>query len=467
MKIHDLREAIKSGKIVKIVEGVASQNLATFGTFLKYVQNEDLKEVLASHFKATSKQIVTLGEFTERIDNILQLPGNRTLITSLKIVAPNSTAKRENAPEAFFVLELHVPEEERPVIEVDDELWQETLELVQKELPDLLDQDPLDISLPVWLWQLGIIDENNPPLEGARKKLFSEATQLWKESKPSESFVKINVIARAIQFSKLRYRVQHDAIKVAVSGRNKPEDLPVKLLKNGDVEYTEYCLGEKEKKPLTLYHYMALFDLLLRMFRTMEIKNQFAVAKSNQKIPAKYRKMVITNETIKEKLEVNDYEATRIKKAIYELSQLVIIFNTRDGARVGILPIRRRGFFEKSDEKIDFFEIDTIFLYNGEHFIPMIPNSFKRLHELPASGRTKEFATNVFLYLLEKRNFKTNKCFISARSFSKKFPNAYAKSRRWSELHRKIGEVLQMFYEHRLIKAFRECGDHYEVGMRN
>ncbi|MCD6551378.1 hypothetical protein, partial [Thermotoga sp.] len=471
MKLQDVKREIKNGRVVKITENEDFQYLATYGTFAKYTQNDTLKEVLASHLKNQSDRIVTLEEFGSEVRKALQLPkfdlGLRILHSddapksyaylikffsiSIHPASKSQPANVHSTPSP--IVELHIPADKIAAIKVDDELWNDTLETVKKYLLDLIDQDPYDLSLLFWLWRFGIIDEKKLPVENKRKELFHQyLDEYWKEFAPSDSSIKIDLITRMLQFRKLRYRVQHDTIKIAVSGRKKPEDTWVELLKDGHVVNVQYYLGKQEKKPLGLYHYIALFDLILRMIRTGEIKGRlFGVAKSNQKLPkGSLNVPIITNELIREKLGVNDYEATRIKNAIYDLSKLVIAFTTKDGTKKGIYPLVPRYFEyvgEETDENcVDYFELDSIFLYNGKNFVPMIPNSFVRLHNLSTSSRSKEFITNVFLYLLQTRNFKSNKCFISARSFSKVFPNAYAKSRRWSVLNQRLKEALQLLY---------------------
>ena len=463
MRLKDVKKAIKDGKIVVLRDSspFSGTKIATVGTFITCIKDKDIREILSERFKASKNEIVSWGEFGWEAEKKLNQSffgiavDNDEDIDKLEALVAGAVSNIKEKER--FWLTFRFQKEQLIHVNIAD-IWQEVVEEVQKNLMDLLDLDP--VNLPFELLYLGLVDEKKLPLERKWKKYFQIAVAHAKGVR-KEPLME-HIVLQVLRLKRRRYTVLHDAIKLAVRGMSRDdENLPIKLLQDGNIARIDYYLGEEEKRPLSTYHLVALFDLLLAMIHSNEIQARFAIAKKGVK-----GESVITNELIKSKLGVSDYQASLIKKALYELSSLVIVFETKDGSRAGIFPIRRIGFIENSDDKLDFFEVDRILLHNGKYFVPLIPNTFVRLLKALPS-RTSELGSKVLLYLLETRNFETNKCFMSARSFSKKFPNSYAERRRWAELHRVLGQILQALYEERIVRDFRDFGEYFEVEVRS
>ncbi|WP_165146741.1 hypothetical protein, partial [Marinitoga sp. 38H-ov] len=278
---------------------------------------------------------------------------------------------------------------------------------------------------------------------------------------------KFFVFFNALYYKPLRYKIQHDTVKIISKNRNFKSNDPVDIIENMSKTKTTYYLSEKEKKPLNIYHNIALFDLLLRMLRTKQIKKYFVVVKGNEKISKEDTKniAIIDNNLIKTFLNVDDKIASRIKKSIYDLSDLVLVIEN-ENYRYGVYPIRKTAFIEdkENNKRIDVFEIDKLLYANSKNYLTLKINPFLRIKELDASSREKEFIQNVYLYILNHSNLKNKRCYINAKSYSEDFDNNYAQRREWNVLKNNINNALNYLRnEAKLIEDYKENGDSFIV----
>jgi hypothetical protein len=203
------------------------------------------------------------------------------------------------------------------------------------------------------------------------------------------------------------------------------------------------------------------------MLRTKQIKKYFVVVKGNEKISKEDTKniAIIDNNLIKTFLNVDDKIASRIKKSIYDLSDLVLVIEN-ENYRYGVYPIRKTAFIEdkENNKRIDVFEIDKLLYANSKNYLTLKINPFLRIKELDASSREKEFIQNVYLYILNHSNLKNKRCYINAKSYSEDFDNNYAQRREWNVLKNNINNALNYLRnEAKLIEDYKENGDSFIV----
>lgn len=397
----------------------------------------------------------------------VDLWGEEEPISEIHSYAPTAVFfnTQTNQSRQKIKLKVEIPKEKIKVIE-STELQDDALKTILKNKAEFI--DIYGGVLIAQLWKLGI---NDLKITEEERKSALEILFLMDKTK-NETDPFIPIIFYALTHRKSRYSAKHDAMKLLVQTRSKKEKVKdVQILENGFVR-TRLYLSEKHKKNLDYYHLTALFDLLNRLIKMGKIKDKFIVFKSNVTIDLDGNQKdlaIITNQTIRDFLDVNDYEASQIKKAIYELTELVLIGEQADGTTIGIYPIRKVGFIENKKKKVrfDVFEIDSVLLRNGKRYIPMLPESFSKILKFKLPGKQKQFINDVYLYLLETRNFKSGDSYLSAKSFSKKFPNAYSKQRRWKMLDQKIEEALEILCQNHLIEDYTREKGHWIVRLRN
>lgn len=474
MTISEARRMIQEGYFICVLNNRSLIFPMLFGTAKDFYEHLEPKIVKLN----PQKTITTIYDFVDvilqpelrKISPISQVDvkysfefegKNYPMIT--QHVYPNTTFKGlvvpmlETSDLEHVLVKIEIPKEKVKTVYAE-ELQDDALRVILKNVDDFIDEyGPILIAQ---LWMFGITDLN---ITEEERQQAMELLSFQKEDRCAQSFV-----FYALTHRKIRYTARHDAIKLLAGTEQKRRKArEVQLLENGFVK-TRLCLSEEHQKALNHYHLTALFDLLYRLTKMKKIRDRFAVAKGSMDIESE-DVAVITNRMIKEFLGVNEYEANQIKKAIYDLTQLILLGETKDGTIIGVYPIRKVGFIEnkRRNKRIDVFEIDSMLLKNGRRFVPMLPQSFSRLFLMPLPGKEKKFVSNVYLYLLETRNFKTGESYISARSFSERFPSSYGEQRRWGQLNQKIEKALKVLSQLRMIRGYECEKDYFIVRLRD
>jgi hypothetical protein len=470
MTINEAKRKMKEGFFLIITD---NQNYKIFGTLRSFLN------VMTSKIDPT-KMNISLNEILElesviyylRQENEIRLKVLKVLQEKVSDSRKIEQIEKQSEPIEF---KFDISKDKMILISVD-ELKEDALKFCSDNKVELLDEWG-----GIFAFVLEKFGYSTPKLskdeEEEKKKLEKKLEELKESQIINPSLLLIHF---ALTHKKIRHKVQSDGLKLAVSGRNAKKNqytTEIRLLENGSTIETNYYLSEEQKRPLNLYHFTALFDLIIRLIRMGKIKENFImgkgrvcfiVAKGNEKIYDSKGIPVITNQTIKEMVGVSDLEASRIKQAILELTELVIVHKLKNGTNIGFYPIRKIGFIEdpKANKRFDLLEIDMIFIKNGKKFIPMIPNTYSRIMKLDAPERTKQTTANIFNYLLiYNRDSKIS--YISPKSYSKVFPNSYANKRRWGELKRIIRRSLTLLEDARLINDFKEEKGHFVVKLRN
>jgi len=473
MKLAEVKRMIMKGNLIEIM----NHRFGTYETFLKMINKANFEieiktskrittqlDFLDQLFKPITKKIFSLM-LEDKLDSLTK----EFLIKEYQFgILPNIKYIKEGDQIVFLEVEYKLPDENRKVelkplgarkIENDEleELKQDTLKYVLENKAEFIDEYGADI--------LALLFRLNVQISNVQDEEYNEAMRLsYKYKNIDTAYSKL--IYYALIHSPLRYAVKHDAIDLFISTRTNinTQIEQIEILEDGFTKKRVF-LSENEQRNLNIYHNTAFFDLLVRLVQMGKIKGDFAVAKGTMKI-THTNVYIVTNETIKELLEVNDFGATRIKNAIYELTELVLVGERKDGTKVGIYPIRKRGFIETKTVKIDVFEIDKVLLRNGKLYIPMIPNAFSKiLQEVPS--KQKNFVNDVYQYLLSTRNTKTGISLLSTRDFSQKFPNSLSEQRKQRELEERIEKALEILYKIRLIEEYTKKKNHWEVRLRN
>lgn len=477
MKLAEVKQMIiKKGNLIEIM----NHRFGTYETFLKMISKANFEIEIK-----TSKRITTQLDFLDQLfkpittkifslmleDKLDSLTKEFVIKEYQFDILPNIKYIKEGDQIVSLEVEYKLPDENRKVelkplgarkIENDEleELKQDTLKYVLENKAEFLDEYGADIL--AILFRLNVQNIGN-----VKDEEYNEAMRLsYKYKNIDTAYSKL--IYYALIHSPLRYAVKHNAIDLFISTRTNIANTQIEQIEILEDGFTkkQVFLSENEQRNLNIYHNTAFFDLLVRLVQMGKIKGEFAVAKGTMKITHTNDVYIVTNETIKELLEVNDFEATKIKNAIYELTELVLVGERKDGAKVGIYPIRKRGFIETKTVKIDVFEIDKVLLRNGKLYIPMIPNAFSKiLQEVPS--KQKNFVNDVYQYLLSTRNTKTYISLLSTRDFSKKFPNSLSEQRKHRELEERIEKALEILYKIRLIEEYTKKKNHWEVRLRN